>query len=1004
MRKPAAGYSLLFLFLLSGFAGLVYQSVWSHYLGLTLGHAAYAQALVLAIYMGGMALGAWLASRYGVRWRRLILAYALVEGAIGALGVVFHPLFLAYTDFSQETVLPAIGSDWLAHAWQWGSAAALIAPQSVLLGMTFPLMSGGYLRMTPDEDGRVLGGLYFTNSIGAAAGALVCTFVLLPWIGMPGAARLAGMLNLAVAAGAAILALRVAAVDVATLPSAPTDAADNGHGDARFGGWILLAAFVTGATSFVYEIGWVRLLNQSLGTTVHSFELMLASFIAGLAFGGLWVRSRSTRLRDAVTATGWAQVLMGAMALLSVPMFTHSFRWVGWMMQALARNDSGYALFDLGSGAIAMAVMFPAAFFAGMTLPLMTMALLRRGHGEASIGRVYAANTVGAIAGVFTAMHVLVPAIGVALSVTLAAFVDVLLGLALLRYFARQATHRGWIAAGACGLLATLASLHWGRPDPGAQASGVFRTGLLNIPASDVKYQRDGKTATVSIMRANTGIMAIATNGKPDAGIQTNPAQPRSADEATMRMAAALPLALLAQPREVAIIGWGSGMTTATFLASREPTSVDTIEIERAMHDGARLFGLIVADAYTDPRSHLRIDDARTWFSTGHRRFDVIVSEPSNPWVSGVASLFTTQFYGLARRHLKPDGLMVQWVQTYELNDHLLATMQAALTHEFAHVDVYLTNTSDLLMVASARPLPDLDVKRLAGQPLAAELASVGLRTAEDFAVRRIGSERVLRVFAAYADAQPYSDFHPVVALEGPRARFLKESSTTLQGLVSNGMPVLDILEGRSPSPAGTVTEVGPWLSDFVWSQFVARDIVNAMRSSNMQALRQRDPDSASHVRSLLAMGGRLTEETAPYWYADVSYLAAETIGVLPADELHGIWIDPVWIQAGAPLPQPGQAVLAAFDAAARRDGARLAPTAMAALQQLRTEKAAPDVLREQMLVLAMLGAIVDGHFDEVARLERTWGAQIHPSLLYGSIRSYLLAWADLRLPALGGK
>ena len=201
MRNANARLSatLLGLFVLSGFAGLIYQSVWSHYLGLTLGHAAYAQTLVLAIFMGGMALGAAWASRVSVRWGRLLLGYAVIEAAIGVAGLLFHPVFVAYSGWSSGSVLPALQSPWLAHLYGWTTCALLILPQCVLLGATFPLMSAGLLRALPGQDNEVLGGLYFTNSLGAALGAICSTFVLIPAIGLPGAVHTAGLLNLLVA-------------------------------------------------------------------------------------------------------------------------------------------------------------------------------------------------------------------------------------------------------------------------------------------------------------------------------------------------------------------------------------------------------------------------------------------------------------------------------------------------------------------------------------------------------------------------------------------------------------------------------------------------------------------------------------------------------------------------------------------------------------------------------------------------------------------------------------
>jgi predicted membrane-bound spermidine synthase len=989
--NPKLGRCLLALFVLSGFAGLIYQSVWSHYLGLTLGHAAYAQSLVLAIYMGGMALGAWLVSLVGVRWRRLIMAYAVVEASIGVIGVVFHEVFVRYIDFSQNTVLPAIGSDWMAQAWQWLSSTLLIAPQSVLLGMTFPLMSAGYLRVARGRDGEILGGLYFTNSIGAAFGALACTFVMLPWIGMPGAVRTAGALNLVVALLAAGVARALGpdgAADVtrveATLPSV---------GSGRVQAWMLTAAFVTGATSFVYEIGWVRLLNQVLGTTVHSFELMLAAFILGLASGGLWIRYRSARIQDPVSTTGYAQVLMGIAAMLSVPVFARSFGWIAWLMNTLPRTSVGYDLFAVGSAVVAMLVMYPAAFFAGMTLPLMTVSLLRRGLGEASIGRVYAANTLGAIVGVFLMMHGLIPLIGVRLAVMLAAFGDVLLGLALLRLVSDVPQRRGYALSAVAGFVVLAMSLLLGRIDPGAQVAGVYRSGKAAMPSQYVRFLRDGKTATVGVYAIPGGLLTIATNGKADASIQIDPTRTPTIDETTMRMGAALPLGLHPHPRDIAVIGWGSGMTTATLLSSTVPRTVDTIEIEPAMYDGARLFGSYVERGYTDLRSHPRFEDARTYFSTGNRRFDVIFSEPSNPWVSGVASLFTTEFYRLARWHLRPDGLMVQWLHTYELNDHLLSTMVAALVEVFPHVDAYQTNNGDLLFVAGTRPLRPIDLSALSGEPLRSELAKVGLVRTADYDVRRIGSERVLKAFARYTGARPHSDFYPVVSLEGPRARFMLESANLLEALVDNGMPVLDVLDRRTPPAADAVTYTPEF--DVVEEHQLAGDIVLALKTADIAALQRRNPTIAAYVYDLLSRRDAAGERTPAVWYTEVSSLAAYTIGILPASDLRGAWIDPAWQGPANMLTAPEQAVLDAFDAAARREAQQMGPRALRALRLLSADKQAPALLREQMLVLAMLGTIAEGRPAQVGVLERDWGSKIPTSSIYGPVRGYLTAWAS---------
>ncbi|HYN13563.1 MAG TPA: hypothetical protein VET51_13065, partial [Burkholderiales bacterium] len=187
------------LFTASGFAGLIYESIWTHYLKLYLGHAAYAQSLVLAVFMGGMAAGAAYCSRRSERLGNPLAAYALVEALVGVAALAFHPLFVSLTDWSYASLLPALGGEWPALGAKLTLACVLILPQSILLGMTFPLMSAGLARAHPRAAGESVAMLYFTNSLGAAAGVLTSGFVLIAWVGLPGTLRVAGILNLMIA-------------------------------------------------------------------------------------------------------------------------------------------------------------------------------------------------------------------------------------------------------------------------------------------------------------------------------------------------------------------------------------------------------------------------------------------------------------------------------------------------------------------------------------------------------------------------------------------------------------------------------------------------------------------------------------------------------------------------------------------------------------------------------------------------------------------------------------
>ena len=185
------------IFTISGFSGLIYESIWSHYMKLFLGHAAYAQSLVLIIFMGGLAVGSWLTAKLSDRLHTPILVYALVEGVIGLIALVFHGVFVSVSDAFYFSFLPALSAPVLAGSLKWLAAAALIFTQSVLLGMTFPLMTTGVVRRYPDRPGGSLAMLYFTNSLGAAVGVLVSGFWLIAVVGLPGTIMTAGLLNIA---------------------------------------------------------------------------------------------------------------------------------------------------------------------------------------------------------------------------------------------------------------------------------------------------------------------------------------------------------------------------------------------------------------------------------------------------------------------------------------------------------------------------------------------------------------------------------------------------------------------------------------------------------------------------------------------------------------------------------------------------------------------------------------------------------------------------------------
>ena len=933
------------LFVASGFAGLIYESVWTQYLKLYLGHAAYAQSLVLVVFMGGMALGSALCARLSIRIRNPLAAYAAVEAAIGACALTFHELFVATTDWSYATLLPALGVDALALAAKLALACALILPPSVLLGATFPLMSAGLVRATPAR-GEAIAMLYFSNSLGAAAGVLASGFVLIAWAGLPGTLRTAGMINLALAAAVALLARPAR-------DAAPVRAEQ----DARPASALLAVALLTGLASFVYEICWIRMLALVLGSSTHAFELMLSTFILGLALGGLAVRRLVDRAAQPATTLGWVQIAMALAALATLPIYDRTFELMEALMRGLARTDAGYALFNLASQGVAALVMLPATILAGMTLPLITGALLRAGAGERAIGQVYAANTVGAILGVLAAVHLGLPLLGLKGTLIAGALVDALLGLALLRL---HAPARGALAAAAACLLAFLPLALAFELNPNKMTAGVFRHGELASSANArILFAADGKTATVHLVGYGD-IYSIRTNGKSDGSINMDRAGERGSDEITMVLTGALPLALKPEAKSAAVIGIGTGLTMHALLQSLAIERVETVEIEAAMAAAARGFAPRNSSAFADPRGTIVIDDAKTYFSTRNRRYDILISEPSNPWVSGVSSLFTREFYRRIRGHLQPDGLLVQWFQLYEIDASLLASVMRALGEHFPHYAAFAPSDHDLLIVASAQPLPPRVQARAFLQPtLAQELRQINVFAEGDLDARYLGSRATLEpLFASYG-MPANSDYYPVLDLNAVRHRFLEKSATDVVALLNAGVPVLDLLEPglrRRPPSTGRKEAEG---FDRIENTRIARYARDFL-------LRDRAPEPAA-IPSLLQKDLevaklRLIECRAPrehdIWLLSLLNVARSVNPYLPPEQGVAVWSR--FAEApcfGALLPFQRDWI-ALFTALAARDAAQSAARAEALLgSQPELNRDA----REFLVIAGMAGYLGDG-------------------------------------------
>jgi spermidine synthase len=794
--------ALYIAFVLSGAAGLMYESLWARYLGLLVGHSAYAQIIVLAIFLGGMGAGALITGARSARLQDPLRWYARVEILIGILGVAFDSAFRGLMVWVFERLLPSAGSGSMAIVMTWSMAALSILPQSILLGTTFPLMTAGLLRRESGRTGWTLSMLYAANSGGAAVGVLIAGFVLLPMLGLPGTVLSAAVLN--VAAGVIAFAIAVRVPPTEAPAAAPTEPADRAVGPL-----LLTVAAGTAIASFLYEVAWIRMLSLLLSSATHSFDLMLSAFILGLALGAWWVRRGADRWKEPLRALAIIQVIMGLSAIATLFLYNQAFEWMVTLMHTFGLTPTGYIGYSIGRYGMSLVIMLPATFCAGTTLPLITRVLIARGSGEAAIGRVYGVNTLGSIAGVVLAGLILMPIIGLKAMLIVGGALDIALG-ALILARGGVASRRLTLAAVGVGAAAVMIAFAGPAFNRRLMASSVFRTGAL-LPPESIQpfYDEDGRTATVTVYKALRwkGI-TIATNGKADASMpedwlqpctpETKPIQ-LAGDPSTQTLAPLITLSYKPDAKNAAVVGFGSGMSSHLLLAaSHDLDSLVTIEIEPAMVRGARHFLPANHRVYDDPRSKIVYEDARAYFARTHRKFDYIFSEPSNPWVAGVSGLFTTEFYRLVRNKLNDDGMFGQWLHLYELNDVLVYSVIAAIHQNFGSYAIYQTDDTDILIVASPGPTlprpswsavfdaPDFRHDMCHVIPITASMLEAA------WIVDRQGMAPLLQ-----NGAGANSDFYPVLDLGAERARYLRHSATGLLELATSRFDYIAAMDGH---------------------------------------------------------------------------------------------------------------------------------------------------------------------------------------------------------------
>jgi spermidine synthase len=686
---------LLVLFIGSGCAALIYEIVWFQLLQLVVGSSAVSLGVLLGTYMGGMCLGSLLLPRYVSARGHPLRVYAIIEGGIGVCGLLVL-LILPLLDHLYAAIG---GSGLLGILMRALVAAVCLLPPTLLMGASLPAIA----RYVESSRRGVswLGFFYGGNIAGAVLGCLFAGFYLLRVYDMPTATYVAAAINAVVALLSYRLSTRTRyeptpPADSPAPKASPLPAAQRS---------VYVAIGLSGLTALGAEVVWTRLLSVMLGATVYTFSIILAVFLAGLGLGSGVASHLARQIKRPRVALGVCQILLAA--AIAWTAYTLADALPNWPIDPLLAKS---AVFNFQVDIMrCMWAVFPAACLWGASFPFALAAAAERGEDSGTlVGRVYAANTVGGIVGALAFSIILIPWIGTQdcqrLLIALAAFS----ALIVFAPIARSLEKRG-VAAIVASVVAVIWMIASISPVPWL-AVAYGRRMLLQTNPGRALYVGEGRNYSVAVSEPPDGSRYFHVAGKVEAS--TAPSDMR-----LQRMLGHLPALFHQDPKSVLVVGFGAGVTAGTFVVHPTVEKITICELEPLVPPAAaKYFHKENYNVKDDPRTTIHYDDARHFVLTSKDKFDVISSDPIHPWVKGTASLYSKEYFELVKQHLRPGGIVTQWVPLYESD---LATVKSQLATFF---DVFPNGTVwgntingegyDLVLLGQVEPL-DLNVDAL---------------------------------------------------------------------------------------------------------------------------------------------------------------------------------------------------------------------------------------------------------------------------------------------------
>jgi spermidine synthase len=743
---------VLLAFCLSGFAGLMHQVVWAKLLASLIGTTAHAQAVVLAVFMGGLALGSVLFGRRVDRRGSPLRTYVVLEVLIAVYCLIL-PLLLMVTE-SGYVVLAGyfFESTTFTFSLRFGLAFLLVLFPAVLMGGTLPVLAR-QLIASAEQTQKYVASLYSLNSFGAVLGAATAGFLTLPLFGVYASLVMASLLNLAAAA----LLFKPARSEISSTVTEGTSDSQQPEKTARPDSPLygpvqyratLVALALSGFAALGYEVLFTRVIALAFGSSAYSFTVMLMSFILGISLGSAII-SR-IRVERPLWMFGISQLLV-VVALLAITPFIARLPYLTGLLRIELKDlQFGFELYQLGKVGLCLVFLLLPTIMLGFGFPLVAQIQARRSPDIGyRVGSTYAWNTVGNVLGAVLTSLVLLPALGLLGAFHFNFTLNLVAGLIVL-YAASETRVSRKLVASSITMLVVVAYLTTGTawldpinfapnhlrlysgPDasastaeqashPASSFDAWKRRYIIDPDKLKAIYFEEDEQTTVHAINYGSQIV-LFVNGKPDAST--------GGDLSTQLFLAHLPMFLAPEARRALVIGYGSGITSGSVM--RHPLEdTDIAEISSGVLNADQLFSEFNYAVLDDPRVSIHRDDGLSFLRSVPYRYDLIISEPSNPWIAGISGLFTREFFKEMSDKLNPGGLAVVWFHTYEQSDEGVQMVMRTIGSVFPHAIVGRSpNYSDIIVIASNDPIePDFEAmeERFDEPAIRNDLARIGI-------------------------------------------------------------------------------------------------------------------------------------------------------------------------------------------------------------------------------------------------------------------------------------